>query len=147
VVLLLKLWDNAIQLFVADAVFFDEFFWQLAQTQVFASAWGVDLPACPEAMNRRMEDALYARSAEDNVVSRSSKGVSKILKEIGFDHACEVAPASNVPDGMMAIDFACVKRKVAIQGSGQWGADSSTERKHQSQAPAARKAWMDRHQP
>ena len=36
--LLLKLWQNAIQLFDVDAVFVDEAFLQLAQMQVFASA-------------------------------------------------------------------------------------------------------------
>jgi very-short-patch-repair endonuclease len=120
VVLLLKLWDNAIHLFVADAVFIGEFFWQLAQTQVFARAWGVELPACPQLMNRRMEEALDAKCAEDNTMSKSSKEVSQILKEIGFDHECEVAPERNIMGGMLAIDFACAMRKVAIEYDGEF---------------------------
>ena len=52
-------------------------------------------------------------------MSRSSKAVSKILKEIGFDHECEVAPQRNIMGGMMAIDFACAKQKVAIEYDGE----------------------------
>ena len=118
-VLPLNLWQNAIQLFVADAIFLDGDFRQLAQTQVFAGAWGMDLPACPEAMALRMEAALNTQSAEDNVLSRSSKAISNILKDIGFDHECEVAPERNILGVMMAIDFACTKRKVAIEYDGE----------------------------
>jgi very-short-patch-repair endonuclease len=118
-VLLLKLWDTAIQLFVADEVFLDVEFRQLALTQAFASAWGVELSACPAAMNRRMEETMRSASADDNTVSRSSKEVSKVLRDIGFDHECEVAPERNVLGGMMAIDFACAKRDVAIEYDGE----------------------------
>jgi RAP domain len=118
-VMLLKLWENAIHLFDTDAIFFDEHYQQLSQTQVFASACGVELTACPQHMKRGIEEALNAQSAEDNTVSRSSKEVSTLLKNIGFDHEHEVSPERNMLGGMMAIDFACAKRKVAIEFDGE----------------------------
>ena len=117
--LLQKLWDRAIELFEADAVsFVDVAFWQLAQTQIFAKAWGVDLSPCPVSLSRKMEETIKAFTAEDNSVSRSSKELSLLLEEIGFEHECEVPPAGNILGGIMAIDFACTKRKVAIEFDG-----------------------------
>ena len=98
--MLLKLWDAAIQLLVAGAIFIDKEVLQLAQTHVYASAWGVDLPAFSEKMTRRLEKALQDSSTEDNVVEKSTQQVSKILMEIGFDHD-EVVPDSNIPGSMM----------------------------------------------
>ena len=90
--MLRKVWDAAIQLFVAGSIFISKDLRQFAQTQIYASSWGVDLHAFPEAMTRRMEEAVQARSVENNVVSKSSKETSKLLKDIGFDHQCEIVP-------------------------------------------------------
>jgi RAP domain len=118
--LLLQLWDRAIQLYAEDAMFTDEQCWQMEQTAIFARAWGVELSPCPVAMAKSMEQAMAAKNAKDNALSRGSKEVSKILTDIGFDHECEVPPDSNIVGGMMAIDFACTRRKVAIEYDGEW---------------------------
>ena len=117
--LLLKLWDKAIQLFQTNVKFSDEALYQLAQTQTFATAWRVTLTTCPASMKKRITEALTARGEEGNRISRSSKEVSVILKNIGFEHECEVAPDSSLLGGMMAIDFACKKLKVAIEYDGE----------------------------
>jgi len=41
-----------------------------------------------------------------------------LLKEIGFEHECEVSPDSNILGGMLAIDFACSEQKVAVEYDG-----------------------------
>ena len=56
----------------------------------------------------------------DNEVSRSSKEVSQLLNEIGFHHQCEVSPDSSISGGMLAIDFACPERMIAIEFDGPW---------------------------
>ena len=114
--LLGKLWGRAIELFASDVDFIDEDLRQLAQTLIFAEADGVKLPQIPERMAERMKSAL--NSKEDNEVSRSSKQVSQLLNEIGFHHECEVSPDSSISGGMLAIDFACPERKIAIEYDG-----------------------------
>ena len=52
-------------------------------------------------------------------MSRSSgKEVSQLLKEVGFDHECEVSPDGSIFGGMLAIDFACPEQRVAIEFDG-----------------------------
>jgi len=114
--LLAKLWDKAIELFFTGEECSDEALWQLAQTQIFAEVGGITLLQIPESMAKRMELALNSR--EDNEVSRSSREVSELLHEIGFHHECEVAPDNSFSGGMLAIDFACLKQKVAIEFDG-----------------------------
>ena len=114
--LLAKLWERAIELFAMDVDFIDEDLRQLAQTLIFAEADGIKLPQIPERMAKRMERAL--NTMEDNEVSQSSKQVSQLLHEIGFHHECEVAPDSSLSGGMLAIDFACPERMIAIEFDG-----------------------------
>jgi len=66
----------------------------------------------------RME--LVLNSREDNEVSHSSREVSQLLHETGFHHECEVAPDNSFSGGMLAIDFACLEQKVAIEFDGPW---------------------------
>jgi len=113
---------------------------QLAQTQIFAGRDGVVLKETPATMAKRME---VAQNRMDNDVSRSSKQVSQLLHEIGFHHKCEVSPNGSISGGMLAIDFACLEQKVAIEfdgpshylkavGSGKLSAtkDGATKAKH-----------------
>ena len=51
-------------------------------------------------------------------MSHSSREVSQLLHEIGFHHECEVSPDSYISSGMLAIDFACLEQKVAIEFDG-----------------------------
>ena len=51
-------------------------------------------------------------------MSRSSKEVSQLLHEIGFHHECEVSPDGSISGGMLAIDFACPERMIAIEFDG-----------------------------
>ena len=113
--LLAKLWDKAIELSVTGEEFIDEAVVQLAQTLIFAEADGVNLLQIP-LMAERIKAAL--NSMEDNEVSRSSKKVSQLLNEIGFQHECEVIPVSSLSGGMLAIDFASTERKIAIEFDG-----------------------------
>lgn len=117
--LLAGLWEKAAQLFDEGASFENKALVQLAQSQLFANAWGVALPSCPtESMLRRMKDALASLPADDNVASTSTQEISTALREIGFDHELEVPPESSNQYGMLAVDFACKSRKVAIEYDG-----------------------------
>ena len=115
---LTKLWERAIHLFVIGQDFVDKAFYQLAQTRMFAKANGVTLSEVPEMMVQRME--LELARLDDNLVSKSSEEISKLLKEIGFHHELEVSPDNTMKGGMMAIDFACKERKVAVEYDGPW---------------------------
>ena len=95
--------------------FADEDFWQLTQTRMFAKAEGVNLTQPPETMLTRMELAL---NIADNTGSNASEEISQLLQEIGFHHELEVSPDSTTSGGMMAIDMACKKRKIAVEYDG-----------------------------
>ena len=56
--LLLNVWDAAIQLFMADTMLLEKAFIQLYQMQRHTHAWGVSLPAFPEAITCRMEKEI-----------------------------------------------------------------------------------------
>ena len=116
--LLTALWDKAIELFITGEEFIDEALWQLAQTQIFAKVDSITLLQIPEPMAKRME--LTLNRMVDNEVSRSSREVSQLLHEIGFHHECEVSPNGLLSSGMLAIDFACLEQKVAIEFDGPW---------------------------
>ena len=90
---------------------------QLAQTQMFAAADGVKLQQTPETLTKGMELALKTST---ECVSKSSMKVSQLLHEIGFHHECEVSPDSKTSGGMLAIDFACKERKIAIEFDGPY---------------------------
>jgi len=113
--LLANLWCKAIQLFATDDGFSDSSLCQLVQTRLFAATDGVMLPQAPDDMIERMELALKTSNEH---VSRSSMEVSQQLHEIGFPHECEVSPDSKTLGGMLAIDFACMERKIAIEFDG-----------------------------
>ena len=113
--LLAKLWGKGIQLFATDDEFTDLDLYQLAQTRLFVAADGVKLQQTPENMTTGMEVALMT---SNECVSRSSSNVSHLLHEIGFPHECEVSPDSKTSGGMLAIDFACKERKIAIEFDG-----------------------------
>ena len=59
-----------------------------------------------------------ARLDGNNLVSKSSEEISKLLHEIGFHHELEVSPDSTMTGGMMAIDLACKERKIAVEYDG-----------------------------
>ena len=113
---LAKLWDRAIELFVNGEYFSHEEILQLAQTRMFAKAGGVLLTQPPETMSTRMELAL--NRIADNTRSRATAGISDLLQEIGFLHELEVSPDGTTSGGMLAIDFACTKQKIAIEYDG-----------------------------
>ena len=114
---LAKLWERAIDLYSAEEEDFRvEELRQLAQTLIFAKASGVQLSQPPEKMAANMESALHR--VDDNTVSRSTKEVSNLLKEIGLNHEEEVAPDKSLSGGMLAIDMACTERKIAIEFDG-----------------------------
>jgi len=114
--LLAKLWDIAIELFITGEEFIDEALWQLAQTQIFAEVDSIKLHQLPKPMAMRMK--LVLNTIEGNEVSHSTRKVSQLLKEIGFHHKCEVSPDSCLSGGILAIDFACPERKIAIEYDG-----------------------------
>jgi len=114
--LLKQLWSTAIFLTDLDNVFDASIFVQLAQTQLFAEADGVVLPSPSEKIMERINQASGNR--DENEQSRSSKEISLLLKEIGFKHNVEVAPHASVSGGMLAIDFACPDRSIAIEFDG-----------------------------
>lgn len=117
--LLLRLWDKAIELFLANAKFSDEALHQLGHTLLFAKAANIKLPQCPDSMSQEIEKAMVKLGAADIHSSRYAKEVSKLLNEIGFDHELEVAPDSSIVGGMLAIDYACKERKLAIEYDGE----------------------------
>jgi len=86
------------------------------QIVIFAKAAGVQLPQFPDSMSK---EVTMATQDLDDIQSRAANDVSKFLKEIGFDHELEVSPdAKTISGGMLAIDFACKKQKVAIEYDG-----------------------------
>ena len=112
------LWDRAMQLIPTDVTNLDdEQICQLAQAKIFADAYVVELPVCPD-MLKRLADAMKALHGVNNKLSKCSTRVSKCLKNIGFEHECEVPPSSDFWGGFMAIDFASKDRKVAIEFDG-----------------------------
>jgi len=114
---LAKLWDRAIEFFIAEKDFRDENLNQLSQTQMFAKANGINLTPPPETMTKSMEQVL--KSEVNNTASRSSNKVSQLLRDIGFHHELEVSPDdSTISGGMLAIDMAWQKRKIAIEYDG-----------------------------
>ena len=115
--LLTALWVRAIEELITSEEFIDEELRQLAQTLIFAEADGIKLPQIPERMANGMELATSNR-AEEHIVSRSSKEVTQLLKEVGFHHECEVSPDSSISGDMLAIDFACPERMIAIEFDG-----------------------------
>jgi len=115
-----SLWAKAIELFESKAKFSDDELRQLAQTQIFAKVAGVELAQCPDSMSKEIKRLMVEKRAEDNVTSRSAEEVSKILKEIGFEHELEVSPDISISGGMLAIDYACKERKVAIEYDGEY---------------------------
>ena len=114
--LLAKLWERAIDLFCADEGFCDLDLQQLAQTLIFAEVDGIKVPQMPQRMAKRME---LVRNSVDESMSRWI-GISQLLNEIGFEHECEVSPDSSISGGILAIDFACPERKIAIEFDGPW---------------------------
>jgi len=113
--LLRKLWERAINLFITGEEFIDEALRQLAQTRMFAKVEGIKFVQIPKPMANSMQLAL---SRSDKNVAQSSKQVSLLLHEIGFPHECEVSPDSSPSGGMLAIDFACPRGKIAIEFDG-----------------------------
>jgi len=85
---------------------------QCAQARLFANAEGVALSELSSPMSSKIDLAM-ARTR--NILSRSSREISQLLNEIGFDHETEVAPDRSISSAMLAIDFACSGRKIAIE--------------------------------
>jgi len=69
----------------------------------------VKLPPFPVKMTPLIEEAV--ERVGPGTASELSKALSKTLKEIGFDHETEVGK-------IMSIDFACKKKKIAIELDG-----------------------------
>jgi len=113
-----KLWNRATALFVSgEHGFLDENLRQLAQTRLFVEAEGITLPSLPAAMSSRMDQALEKQDSNQEL--RSTKEMSLLLHKIGFDHEVEVAVDGILSGKMLAIDFACLKRKIAIEYDGE----------------------------
>jgi len=111
-----KLLGQATRMILSNESFVDKNLRQLAQTQMFAKAEGVKVPAFPPELSTMMLEAIGRSS---NTVSKSSKQVSSSLTAIGFIHELEVAPDIENPVAkLLAIDFACRKQKIAIEYNG-----------------------------
>ena len=91
----------------------------MAQVQLFAETDNVTtLSELPTAMELEVLAAM--ERLEDNMISKHSKDVSRFLTELGFAHEQEVSPSKLVSGGLLAIDFACRKKKIAIEYDGSF---------------------------
>ena len=94
---------------------------QLYQTMLYAWADGVDIGGFGEEMGERV---LLATKRSDSTrkgrkgisQTRYEKDFSRLLTRMGFEHETEVSPMDNENSGgFLAIDFANVERKIAVE--------------------------------
>jgi len=110
--LLLHLWKIACQM--DPTSFQTEEMSQLVQVKLFAEADGVKLPEIPAQLQKKMSEINFIETQ-----SRAQNQVSACLTDLGFIHDVEVPPVDDcVIEGMLAIDMACKKRKIAIEFDG-----------------------------
>jgi hypothetical protein len=91
---------------------------QLVQVELHAKASEVALMSpVPPALRRQMIDAVK-KSTQSN--SRFEGEYSKLLDDLGFEHAREVSPFAEEEKAgeVLAIDMACSARKIAIECDG-----------------------------
>jgi len=89
---------------------------QLVQVQFFASSAGICLKDPSPVLRTRMDQVVRSTA---QVESQFHRRVSAILSTIGFNHEIEVSPLNATETGgMLAIDIACRKQKVAIECDG-----------------------------
>jgi len=141
-----KLWEQSIQFFVTGNCCEDEGLRQLTQAGLFANAEGVHLQHIPEPMSIQPQAAL---KRTDDAVSRASMQISQLLNVIGFDHETKTAPCNAVASGgMLAIDMACIKQKIAIEFDGPThylkAAGSGDLTKNHNGATKAKRQFLER---
>ena len=115
-VLLVSLWDRAIQMSTLDQ-FNDRELSQLAQSMLFARADGIKLPEVPQNLLGKMNLAM--KRSVKNKVTKSQKEIFQFLGALGVPCELEVSPLPNTSlGGMLAIDVACKEEKIAIEFDG-----------------------------
>jgi hypothetical protein len=118
--LLELLWTRLMKSCVA-ATLTDKGWSQLVLIELHASASGVSL-SVPSPHRRRMVEAAaaeYAHSPRGKGASMGESEYSRLLTEMGFEHERELSPVHE-RGRLLAIDFACPDRKVAVEYDGKF---------------------------
>jgi very-short-patch-repair endonuclease len=90
---------------------------QLVQVELHSEANGVKLEfPVPLSLRRRMEESSWKFT---NSVSKLEEEYSALLSSLGFEHKREVPPVQGA-GGMLSIDMACARRRVAVEFDGPW---------------------------
>eukprot|EP00978_Attheya_sp_CCMP212_P000699 scaffold1404_cov51-Attheya_sp.AAC.1 len=111
--LLVKMWNRAVQMNVSSLS--RENIRQLAQVEAFTKADITDLNEPPSELRVRMVSIVE----NDNTASRTHAQISGMLTKLGFIHENEVPPLEEwAMGGMLSIDMACPKEKIAIEFDG-----------------------------
>jgi len=111
---LTSLWNLAISMEYDQAQFTPEALMQLVQVKLYAEADGIKLQEPPAELKKLMDNIETYE-----IQSKYQKEVSEVLSDIGFAHEEEVSPLSDTgTGGILAIDMACRKQKVAIEYDG-----------------------------
>ena len=88
---------------------------QLAPVKAFMKADGIDLEEPPSELRLRMVSIVEM----DITASRTYKQIPGMLTKLGFIYENEVPPLEAwAMGGMLAIDMACAKQKIAIEFDG-----------------------------
>ena len=106
--MLRKLWEKATEANLAS-----EGLVQLKAVSVHAALAGVTLPI-NESRGQAMQEALREHESSNSVYEDDC---SKLLTAAGFKHLREVSLTEGFGE-MLAIDFACKERKVAVEYNG-----------------------------
>eukprot|EP00978_Attheya_sp_CCMP212_P016914 scaffold44643_cov47-Attheya_sp.AAC.1 len=111
--LLVKMWNRAVQMNVSSLR--KEDLCLLAQVEALMKADRIDLEEPPSELRLRMVSIVE----KHNTASRSHVQISEMLTKLGFIHENEVPPFEEwAMGGMLAIDMACPKQKIAIEFDG-----------------------------
>ena len=120
-----QLWQRAVTLLTAhNVIFHDDSLSQLAVTRWYAQGYGVALSEAPHAVEEALQKAC---GPVQHYPSRAAHSISRALTQMGWVHSMEVVVSNNNDENdknsfplgqMLAVDLACVHRKIAIEFDG-----------------------------
>ena len=96
----------------------DENLRQLAFAAVYARVSGRQLVVeIPTSLEKQMVESISKQT--DDAEGTNENEFSSLLSQIGFEHERQVTPFGDTVGSFLAIDFACKKRKIAIEYDGE----------------------------
>jgi hypothetical protein len=116
--LLQSLWARAMYVDDVEALGKDAVL-QLVQVEMHAKASGIVLrEKVGEGLRRRMVEACEMLELGDQ--HPNDDELSRLLRELGFEHEREVSPVDEEVGMMLSIDMACRERMVAVEYDGSY---------------------------